>query len=176
LPRWRPRGRHLKLRSAGLDSAFHYKNKFAENKVSVANGIRKWRRNRGREGYRRTRGPAQNLLSEHDGQSRTGRRSGSTSISTLRATPGCRRMKPPRSRVSTIWWTVRGANDVLRRPNDVALLLHTSGTTSQPGGLEQAVATRRATDRDCQFAQPPLSTCDLGAKQILIPTVLRIAR
>jgi acyl-CoA synthetase (AMP-forming)/AMP-acid ligase II len=28
--------------------------------------------------------------------------------------------------------TVRGANDVLPRPNDVALLLHTSGTTSQP--------------------------------------------
>jgi acyl-CoA synthetase (AMP-forming)/AMP-acid ligase II len=28
--------------------------------------------------------------------------------------------------------TVRGANDILPRPNDVALLLHTSGTTSQP--------------------------------------------
>jgi acyl-CoA synthetase (AMP-forming)/AMP-acid ligase II len=28
--------------------------------------------------------------------------------------------------------TVRGANDVLPQPNDVALLLHTSGTTSRP--------------------------------------------
>jgi channel protein (hemolysin III family) len=34
---------------------------------------------------------------------RTGRCSGSTSISILRATPGCRLMKPDRSNVSTIW-------------------------------------------------------------------------
>jgi hypothetical protein len=34
---------------------------------------------------------------------RTGRCSGSTSISILRARPGCRVMKPDRSNVSTIW-------------------------------------------------------------------------
>jgi hypothetical protein len=36
-------------------------------------------------------------------QRRTGRVFGSTSISMLRATPGCLRMKPARSSVSTIW-------------------------------------------------------------------------
>src|SRR5450830_744172 len=39
---------------------------------------------------------------------RTGRCSGSTSISILRATPRCRRMNPARSSVSTIWWTEGG--------------------------------------------------------------------
>jgi len=37
------------------------------------------------------------------GSTRTGRRSGSMSISILRATPGWRLMKPSRSSVSTIW-------------------------------------------------------------------------
>ncbi len=41
-------------------------------------------------------------------QSRTGNCSGSMSISILRATPGCRRMRPARSRVTTIWWTEGG--------------------------------------------------------------------
>src|SRR5674476_859761 len=36
------------------------------------------------------------------GQCRSGKCSGSTSISMLRATPGCRRMNPARSSVSTI--------------------------------------------------------------------------
>ena len=42
------------------------------------------------------------------GQRRTGRFSGSTIISMLRATPRCRRMNPARSSVSTIWWTEGG--------------------------------------------------------------------
>ena len=37
------------------------------------------------------------------GQPKTGSNSGGTSTSMLRATPGCRRISPARSRVSTIW-------------------------------------------------------------------------
>src|SRR5260221_986286 len=37
------------------------------------------------------------------GQRRIGSNSGATSTSMLRATPGCRRISPVRSRVSTIW-------------------------------------------------------------------------
>ena len=37
------------------------------------------------------------------GRRRTGSNSGATNTSMLRATPGCRRMSPVRSRVSTIW-------------------------------------------------------------------------
>ena len=38
------------------------------------------------------------------GQRRIGSCSGDTRTSMLRATPGCRRISPARSRVSTIWW------------------------------------------------------------------------
>ena len=42
------------------------------------------------------------------GGRRTGRRSGPTSTSTVRARPGCRRTSPVRSSVSTIWRTAGG--------------------------------------------------------------------
>src|SRR5262245_10517825 len=42
------------------------------------------------------------------GQRRTGSSSGAMRTSMLRATPGCRRISPARSRVSTIWWTEGG--------------------------------------------------------------------
>jgi oxalate---CoA ligase len=46
--------------------------------------------------------------------------------------------------------TERGANDVLPRPNDVALLLHTSGTTSQPKyvGLTRISVDRQRTSHE----------------------------
>jgi len=61
-------------------------------------------------GMIRTVGALVALHSDYDGldQRRTGKRSGATSTSMLRAAPGWRRINPARSSVSTIWCTLGG--------------------------------------------------------------------
>lgn len=62
------------------------------------------------EGIRLTNYTVDSLVSVHrgfdhlrSGRRKTGSNSGATNTSMLRATPGCRRISPVRSRVSTIW-------------------------------------------------------------------------